>query len=125
MTDALDKEVSGLGIKTLLVEPGYFRTELLSPQNSMFVETSIPDYKAVTDASFGSFRDTHGKQAGDPVKGVARIIDVVKGENGAAGKKWPKEVVLGSDAVETIRKKCTDTLKMLEEWEEFSSGTDI
>ncbi|KAL4891417.1 hypothetical protein BDV59DRAFT_203591 [Aspergillus ambiguus] len=125
VTDALDQEVSGLGIKTLLVEPGYFRTELLSPQNSMFVETSISDYKALTEAAFGGFRAAHGNQVGDPVKGVSRVIDVVKGENGAAGKEWPKELVLGSDSVETIRQKCQNTLKLLEEWEEFSCGTDL
>ncbi|PLB49775.1 NAD(P)-binding protein [Aspergillus steynii IBT 23096] len=125
ITEALDKEVSGFNIRTLLVEPGYYRTELLGPQNSNFVETKIPDYEEITNATFSAFRGTHGKQVGDPVKAVARVIDVIRGENGAAGKEWPKELVLGSDAIEAIRTKCQNTLKMLQEWEDFSTGTDI
>jgi hypothetical protein len=61
--------VSHLGIKTLLVEPGYFRTELLSSQNSAFVETSIPDYRALTEATFAQFRATHGQQLGGSGQG--------------------------------------------------------
>jgi hypothetical protein len=108
-----------------LVEPGQFRTKLLSAKNSMFAETKFPEYRELTEASFKSFRDANGKQRGDPKKGVARIIDVVKGENAAKGKAWPKELALGPDAVAAIRKKCQDTLKKLEEWEAFSCGTDI
>ncbi|RHZ49210.1 putative short-chain oxidoreductase [Aspergillus thermomutatus] len=124
-TEALGQETASLGIKTLLVEPGQFRTELLSANNSMFVETRFPEYRALADASFATFRDAHGKQRGDPKKGVARIIDVVKGENAAKGKEWPTELALGPDAVAVIRKKCQDTLRKLEEWEEFSCGTDV
>ncbi|KAL4912093.1 hypothetical protein BDW62DRAFT_215292 [Aspergillus aurantiobrunneus] len=124
-TDALDQEVSSLGIKTLLVEPGQFRTELLSLQNSMFAETGIAEYEDVARGTFETFRMAHGNQRGDPRKGVARIIDVVRGENGAAGREWPKELSLGPDAVSVIRKKCEETLKLLAEWEDFSTGTDI
>ncbi|GIC86335.1 putative short-chain oxidoreductase [Aspergillus udagawae] len=124
-TEALSQETASLGIKALLVEPGQFRTELLSAKNSMFVETRFPEYRELTEASFKTFRDANGKQRGDPQKGVARIIDVVKGENAAEGKEWPKELALGPDAVAAIRKKCQDTLKKLDEWEEFSCGTDI
>ncbi|KAL3461783.1 hypothetical protein BJX64DRAFT_299965 [Aspergillus heterothallicus] len=124
-TDALDQEVSTIGIRTLLVEPGQFRTELLSAQNSMFAESSVPEYQDVAQATFKAFRDVHGKQRGDPVKGVGRVIDLVRGENGAAGREWPKELALGPDAVAVIRKKCEETLKTLAEWEEFSRGTDV
>ncbi|KAL4781737.1 hypothetical protein BJX76DRAFT_349911 [Aspergillus varians] len=124
-TDALDQEVASIGIKTLLVEPGQFRTELLSPQNSMFAEIGISEYEEVARTTFETFRKAHGNQRGDPVKGVARIIDVVRGENGAAGREWPRELALGPDAVAGIRKKCEETLRLLGEWEEFSTGTDI
>ncbi|KAL2816689.1 hypothetical protein BJX63DRAFT_441443 [Aspergillus granulosus] len=125
VTDALDQEVSSIGIRVLLVEPGQFRTELLSAQNSIFAESRTPEYQDVAQVTFQTFRDVHGKQRGDPVKGVARIIDVVRSDNGAAGMGWPKELALGPDAVAVIRKKCEETLRMLVEWEEFSSGTDV
>jgi hypothetical protein len=59
------------------------------------------------------------------VKGVARIIDIVKGENGTARKTWPAQLPIGSDAFAVIRKKCEDTLRDLEQWEELSKSTDV
>jgi NAD(P)-dependent dehydrogenase (short-subunit alcohol dehydrogenase family) len=124
-TEALAQELGSTGIKTLLVEPGQFRTELLGPSNSMFVETKIPEYQDAANASFGEFRSAHSTQRGDPVKGVARIIDVVKGEGEAAGREWSGELVLGPDAVGVIRKKCDGMLRLLSDWEGLSSSTDV
>ncbi|KAL4812091.1 hypothetical protein BDW67DRAFT_189025 [Aspergillus spinulosporus] len=124
-TEALAQELAPTGIKTLLVEPGQFRTELLGPSNSMFVETEILEYQGAANASFGAFRSAHGRQRGDPVKGVARIIDVVKGEGEASGREWSGELVLGPDAVGAIRKKCDKMLRLLHEWEGLSSSTDV
>ncbi|KAL5043575.1 hypothetical protein BDW71DRAFT_117656 [Aspergillus fruticulosus] len=125
VTEAVAQELAPTGIKTLLVEPGQFRTELLGPSNSMFVETEIPEYKDAANASFGAFRSAHGRQRGDPVKGVARIIDVVKREGEAAGREWPEELILGPDAVGAIKRKCEGTLRLLSEWEGISTSTDI
>ena len=91
----------------------------------MFVETKIPEYQDAANASFGAFRSAHSRQRGDPVKGVARIIDVVKGEGEAAGREWPGELVLGQDAIRVIKKKCDGMLRLLSDWEGFSSSTDV
>ncbi|KAI9374204.1 hypothetical protein BJX61DRAFT_499557 [Aspergillus egyptiacus] len=124
-TEALNQEVSSIGIRMMLVEPGQFRTEALSPTNSVFAEPYIEEYEALAQTTFGTFRKAHGNQRGDPQKGVARIIDVVKWENGAAGRPFPRELALGPDAVAGIRKKCEETLRMLKDWEEFSCSTDF
>ncbi|PYH78713.1 putative short-chain oxidoreductase [Aspergillus uvarum CBS 121591] len=123
-TEALGQENAGTGIRTLLVEPGQFRTDLLNPRNSTFVETNILEYRDLTAASFANFRNAHGKQRGDPTKAVAPILDVIHGDNEASGREWPGELALGPDAVETIRSKCERTLKLLNEWQGFSSETD-
>lgn len=72
-----------------------------------------------------NFEAFDGNQPGDTVKGVKRIIDVVKGENSANGKPWPISLPLGSDAVSAIRTKCENTLRDLEAWEDFAKSTDI
>lgn len=72
-----------------------------------------------------NFDAFNGNQPGDTVKGVQRIVDVVKGENGATGKPWPSSLPLGSDAVSVIREKCEKTLRDLEAWETFAKSTDI
>jgi hypothetical protein len=118
-------EVAPFGIKTLLVEPGTFRTDLLTQKNSKSVETKFEDYKSLTGFMASQFENLNGNQAGDPRKGVECVIDVVKGENGTAGKEWPDQLPLGSDAVAAIRKKCEDTLQQLKTWEEFSSKSNI
>ncbi|KAL4877882.1 hypothetical protein BJY04DRAFT_209612 [Aspergillus karnatakaensis] len=127
-TEALSLEVSPFGIKTLLIEPGQFRTSLLSstkPGNTFHApSSSIPEYDAVVQPVFEPFRAVAGKQRGDPVKAVNRIIDVVKGEGEAEGREWPGELVLGEDAVGAVRGKCEQTLKQLGEWEGFVTGLD-
>jgi hypothetical protein len=78
----------------------------------------------LTEAVESGFVSLNGNQTGDPAKGVARIIDIVKGENSTAGKEWPVQLAIGSDAVAVIRKKCEDTLRELDFWEELAKSTD-
>ncbi|CZR57759.1 related to ketoreductases [Phialocephala subalpina] len=122
--ETLNLETKPLGIRNLLVEPGFFRTELLNDNNVTYVDTKFEDYKPVTEPLFTTFKKYHQQQPGDPAKGVQRIIDTVLGENDAAGKEFPVSLALGSDAVEQIRKKCEETLKLLDEWEAVSSNTN-
>ncbi|KKK23488.1 hypothetical protein P175DRAFT_0529381 [Aspergillus ochraceoroseus IBT 24754] len=126
-TDALRLEVSSLGIRTLLVEPGQFRTEILTARNSVFMQTGVPAYEAITRGVFDTFQNAAGKERGDARKGAARIVDIVRGENGAAGREWPRTaaVPLGQDAVDRIRTSCEETLRMLSEWEDVVTGTDL
>lgn len=123
--ESLQQEVAPFNIKTLLVEPGYFRTEFLNQNNAKYTSTSFEDYKPLCEAVFSSSRATEGKQTGDPVKGVNRIIDIVKGEGFAAGKEFPPWVLIGPDVLALARKKMEDDLKLLGEWAELSSSTDL
>jgi NAD(P)-dependent dehydrogenase (short-subunit alcohol dehydrogenase family) len=42
--ESLRPEVAPFGIHTTIVNPGYFRTELLTPQSTKYAETAIDDY---------------------------------------------------------------------------------
>ncbi|KAJ5675661.1 hypothetical protein N7462_008558 [Penicillium macrosclerotiorum] len=123
--ESLSKELASTVIKTLLIEPGSFRTELLNPQNRKNVPTKIEDYRVLCETVKSQFASLHHNQPGDPTKGSHRIIDIVKGENDAAGKVWPTSLALGSDAIGTIHKTCEDMLCELGAWETFSASTDI
>jgi NAD(P)-dependent dehydrogenase (short-subunit alcohol dehydrogenase family) len=123
--ESLQQEVASFNVKTLLVEPGYFRTEFLNKDNAKYTHTNLEDYKPLCEAVFSSSRATEGNQTGDPVKGVNRVIDIVKGEGYAAGKKFPPWVLLGPDVLAVARKKMEDNLKLLDEWAELSSSTDL
>jgi NAD(P)-dependent dehydrogenase (short-subunit alcohol dehydrogenase family) len=47
--ESLAPEVAPFGIKTMLVEPGFFRTQLLSPESTKFAKPSIDDYAKRTE----------------------------------------------------------------------------
>lgn len=118
--ESLDVEAKPFGIKTLLVEPGFFRTEFLNEKNSVYVNTQIDDYKMLVDGEFARFRGAHHQQPGDPAKGVARVIEVVKSD--AAEGEIPISLALGEDALDRIRDKCTSTLELLDKWADKSSN---
>ena len=42
--ESLTPEIAPFGIRTMLVEPGFFRTELLTPESTKYAEASIADY---------------------------------------------------------------------------------
>jgi len=46
---SLAPEVAPFGIRTMLVEPGFFRTELLTPESTSYAKSSIDDYAARTE----------------------------------------------------------------------------
>ncbi|RFU74506.1 short-chain oxidoreductase [Trichoderma arundinaceum] len=110
------------GIKVLIVEPGYFGTNVFS--NINHVEPRIADY-AQFNAGVRQFEASLvGNEPGDADKAVARMIELVKGTGMAAGKQIPLRVPLGTDGWERVKAKCEDTIKICEEWEEVAKSTD-
>jgi hypothetical protein len=67
------------------------------------------------------FEERNNKQAGDVEKGCRVIFEVLTKKG---GKEIPMRLALGSDAYETIKKKCDDTKALLEEWKEVMTSTD-
>jgi len=92
-------------MKSMIVDPGYFRTSFLKEGNTSLIPTSFPDYETVTKSLFDAMNAYNGNQPGDPEKAVARIIDVVKQEGVAAGRGIPPKLILGTDALVGVRKR--------------------
>jgi hypothetical protein len=105
----------------LLIEPGRFRTKLLSSANIKAVTTTIPEY---TDFS-AIIAKQDQTQPGDPVKLVEIILDFVRQEGVAEKREVPFRLPLGTDAYDEIKAKCEDTLKLLGEWEKIIKSTDL
>ena len=122
--ESLYHECKQFGVDTCIVEPGYFRTSFLS--GFSMVPTSFPDaYKKVVDEAEAGLQAYNGNQPGDPVKAVARILDIVKQEGVAKGKGIPQHVLLGSDAIHLVSTKLKATLESIEEWKDISLSTDL
>jgi NAD(P)-dependent dehydrogenase (short-subunit alcohol dehydrogenase family) len=72
--ESLTPEVEPFGIRTMLVEPGFFRTELLTPESTTYAEPSIDDYAERTEQTVAAWNGMNGQQAGDPAKLAAALL---------------------------------------------------
>ncbi|KAK6956848.1 hypothetical protein Daesc_002129 [Daldinia eschscholtzii] len=125
LVESLGRETEGFGIRTLLVEPGRFRTLLLSPSNLRVVPSKIPDYAEASKANADGLAKGDRTQPGDTEKAVKIILDLVRKEGCAQGKEVPFRFPLGRDAYETIGEKCKETLHLLEDWHDVITSTDF
>src|SRR5207245_5128013 len=74
--ESLTPEVAPFGIRTMLVEPGFFRTELLTPESTKYAEPSIDDYADRTEQTVTAWSAMNGKQGGDPAKLAEALLQV-------------------------------------------------
>jgi NAD(P)-dependent dehydrogenase (short-subunit alcohol dehydrogenase family) len=114
--ESLTPEVEAFGIRTMLVEPGYFRTELLTQQSTKYPEPSIDDYAEKTRATVAAWKGMHGKQGGDPAKLAKALIQVAG--NAAPPLRWPA----GADAIEAVEQKARTLLAQANAHRELSSS---
>jgi len=124
LSESLKGEVAPFGIEVHCVEPGYFATSLLEPGNlAVNNEASIPDYAPLNKQLGETFSKVSRNQPGDPVKGVARIIEAVTHEGYAKGKETPVRVVLGRDAYARSGDIIERMAKDREEWKEWTMNS--
>jgi len=114
--EGLASEVAPFGIRTMLVEPGFFRTELLTPQSTQFAEPSIEDYKERTQATVDGWRSMDGKQGGDPAKLADALVQLT------SLAEPPVRFAAGADAVETFEAKAHTLLDQANAHRELSSN---
>lgn len=114
---AVANEVEQFAVKITVVEPGFFRTDLLDPQNVRWGKNTIEDYAAEgsTEAMWSPY---HGKQQGDPVKLGEALVRIAGMENP------PRLFAAGSDALAAITPAIEERLKVIRAYEELSKYTD-
>jgi NAD(P)-dependent dehydrogenase (short-subunit alcohol dehydrogenase family) len=116
--EGLAPEVAPFGIRTMLVEPGFFRTELLTPQSTHFAEPSIADYAERSQRTIDGWRSMDGKQGGDPAKLADALIQVI------ALDQPPVRFAAGADAVDVFERKARHLLDQANAHRELSSSLD-
>ena len=114
--EGLVSEVAPFGIRTMLVEPGFFRTELLTPQSTQYAEPSIEDYADRTRQTVEAWKGMDGKQGGDPAKLAAALVQL------AALEDPPARFAAGADAVELFETKAHTLLAQADAHRELSSS---
>jgi NAD(P)-dependent dehydrogenase (short-subunit alcohol dehydrogenase family) len=117
--ESLAPEVAPYGIQTMLVEPGFFRTELLSPESTKYARSSIDDYAKRTEQTVAAWKSMDGKQGGDPGK-LANAIARLASEDHP-----PFRFVAGADAIAAVEKKAKDLLAQANAHRDLSSDLAI
>jgi NAD(P)-dependent dehydrogenase (short-subunit alcohol dehydrogenase family) len=102
--EGLAAEIAPFGIRTMLVEPGFFRTELLTPRSTRYAAPSIADYADRTERTVEAWRSMDGTQGGDPAKLAAALVEL------AALADPPVRFAAGADAVELFGTKARTLL---------------
>ena len=100
--ESLAPEVAPFGIRTMLVEPGFFRTELLTDDSTKWPEPSIDDYADKTRETVSAWKKMSGLQGGDPAKLAGALVQLASQTEPPL--RWPA----GADAVDTFEKKANE-----------------
>ena len=114
--EGLAPEVAPFGIRTMLVEPGFFRTELLTPQSTQFAAPSIDDYGERTQQTVEAWRSMDGKQGGDPAKLARALVQL------ATLDEPPFRFAAGADAVQAFETKANVLLTQADAHRALSSS---
>jgi NAD(P)-dependent dehydrogenase (short-subunit alcohol dehydrogenase family) len=120
ISEAMCAELAPLGIAVTVIEPGFFRTNVLDSGVMVNCQNEIPGYEAVRELR-KMLAGADGKQPGDVAKGCKVIVDILLMKG---GKDVPMRICLGSDAKGVIGGKCEETLGLLAEWEGVAGATD-
>ena len=114
--ESLTGEVEPFGIRTMIVEPGFFRTELLTPESTTFGELSIDDYDDARAQINAFWASMNGTQAGDPGKLAPALVQL------ADSAEPPLRWVAGEDVVEGVEDKARLLLAQLDAHRELSTS---
>jgi NAD(P)-dependent dehydrogenase (short-subunit alcohol dehydrogenase family) len=114
--ESLTPEVAPFGIRTMLVEPGFFRTELLTEESTNYPEPSIDDYAEKTKQTVTAWKGMNGLQGGDPAKLAKALIQL------ASQEEPPLRWAAGADAIGTFEKKAQNLLAQADAYRELSSS---
>ena len=91
--ESLAPEVEPFGIHTTIVNPGFFRTELLTNESTNYATASIEDYAQRNAAQREFWESQNGQQTGDPAKLAQALLTIAEQE------QPPRRFIAGADAI--------------------------
>jgi NAD(P)-dependent dehydrogenase (short-subunit alcohol dehydrogenase family) len=114
--ESLTPEIAPFGIRTMLVEPGFFRTKLLTTDSTTYAPPTIDDYAGQTREIVATWKSMDGKQGGDPGKLAKALVQLV------ALKEPPTRFAAGADAVLVFEAKAQALLAQARAHYELSTS---
>ncbi len=114
--ESLRPDVAPYGVITTIVEPGFFRTELLGEESTTWPALSIPDYAERAAQTIPAWQGMNGKQMGDPAKLARALITLLD------APEPPERWVAGADAVAAVEGKARTLLAQIDAHREVSTS---
>jgi NAD(P)-dependent dehydrogenase (short-subunit alcohol dehydrogenase family) len=114
--ESLQAEVEPFGIQTMVVNPGFFRTELLTENSTNYAKASIEDYKERNAQQHAFWKSQNGKQSGDPAKLAQALITLT------SQKELPRRFIAGADAIGTAEQKVALLQQQINAYRELSTS---
>jgi NAD(P)-dependent dehydrogenase (short-subunit alcohol dehydrogenase family) len=113
---ALHAEVAPFGINTTIINPGFFRTELLTEESTDYASHAIADYTERREQQMQFWKSADGQQSGDPKK-LAKALLAIANEN-----QPPQRFLAGSDAIGLAEQVIEKLQKETNAYRELSSS---
>jgi NAD(P)-dependent dehydrogenase (short-subunit alcohol dehydrogenase family) len=117
--ESLAPEVEPFGIRTTVVNPGFFRTELLTQESTNYAPASIEDYAERSAAMRKFFESMNGKQGGDPAKLAQALLTIADQE------QPPFRFIAGADAIAAAEAKLAERQQQIEAYGDLSSALAV
>ena len=114
--ESLTPEIAIFGIRTMLVEPGFFRTELLSNDSTIYAQPTIEGYAERTKEIVAAWKSMDGKQGGDPAKLADALVRLVE------LREPPARFAAGADAIQTFEAKAHTLLAQAQAHHDLSAS---
>ena len=114
--ESLAPEVEPFGIHTTVVNPGFFRTELLTKESTNYAPASIEDYAERNAAQREFWESMNGKQSGDPAKLAQALLTIADQE------QPPFRFIAGADAIGAVEQKVADLQEQIDAYRDLSTS---
>ncbi len=114
--ESLHAEVEPFGIHTTIVNPGFFRTELLTEESTNFAERPIEDYNERRVQQMQFWKGYNGQQSGDPAKLAQALITI------ASEEVPPRRFIAGADAIGTAQQAVATLQQQIDAYRDLSSS---
>jgi NAD(P)-dependent dehydrogenase (short-subunit alcohol dehydrogenase family) len=117
--ESLGPEVAPFGIHTTIVNPGFFRTELLTEESTSYATAAIADYAARREPMVAQWKSMNGQQRGDPAKLARAVITI------ARQSPPPRRFIAGADAIGGAEQKTVALKEDIETNRPLSTSLDF
>jgi NAD(P)-dependent dehydrogenase (short-subunit alcohol dehydrogenase family) len=114
---ALQQEVAPFGIHTTIVNPGWFRTDLIRLEPSMWPQVNVEDYAERSAAQRQWWEAQNGKQSGDPAKLARALLTIADPP--------PRRFIAGADAIALASQKIADLKAQIDACRDLSTSLDM